>query len=100
MESASFGSEFVALRICKEQIVALQYKLRMFGVPIDGPANLFSDNRGLIKNASVPESTLMKKHNSINFHAVREAAAADILRVGKEVGDTNIADLLTKVIVG
>ena len=29
VESASFGSEFVALRICKERIVALRYKLRM-----------------------------------------------------------------------
>ena len=80
--------------------MAFQYKLRMFGVPIDGPANVFSDNRGVVKNASVPESTLMNKHNSINYHAVREAAAADILRVGNEDGDTNIADVLTKVIVG
>ena len=61
-------TEFVALRICKEQIVALRYKLRMFGVPIDGPVNVFSDNRGVVKNASIPESTLMKKHNSINYH--------------------------------
>ena len=79
--------------------MALRYKLRMFGVLIDGPANVFSDNRGVVKNASVPESTLMKKHNSINYHAVCEAAA-DILRVGKEDGETNVADLLTKVIVG
>jgi len=102
VEAATFGSEFVALRICKELIVALRYKLRMFGVPIDGdsPANVFCDNRGVVKNASVPESTLMKKHNAINYHAVREAAAAGILRVGKEDGDTNISDLLTKPIRG
>ena len=37
-----------------------------------------SDNRGVVKNASIPESTLMKRHNSINYQAVREAAAADI----------------------
>jgi hypothetical protein len=53
-----------------------------------------------VKNASVPESVLMKKHNAINYHAVREAAAAKILRVGKEDGMTNIADLLTKVLTG
>ena len=100
VEAATFGSEFVALRICKEMIVALRYKLRMFGVPIDGPANVFCDNRGVVKNASTPESTLMKKHNSINYHAVREAVAAGILRVGKEDGQTNIADLLTKIITG
>jgi hypothetical protein len=100
VEAATFGSEFVALRICKELIVAMRYKLRMFGVPIDGPANVFCDNRGVVKNASIPESTLLKKHNAINYHAVREAVAAGIMRVGKEDGETNLADLLTKVIVG
>jgi hypothetical protein len=100
VEAATFGSEFVALRICKEMIVALRYKLRMFGIPIEGPANVFCDNRGVVKNASIPESTLLKKHNSINYHAVREAAAAGILRVGKEDGETNLADLLTKVVKG
>ena len=53
-----------------------------------------------MKNVSIPESTLMKKHNAINYHAVREAAAAGILRVGKEDGETNLADLLTKVLNG
>ena len=53
-----------------------------------------------LKNASVPESTLQKKHNAINYHVVREAAAAGILRVGKEDGQTNLADMLTKVLTG
>ncbi|KAG7370061.1 reverse transcriptase RNA-dependent DNA polymerase [Nitzschia inconspicua] len=81
VESASFGSEFVALRIAKELIVALRYKLRMFDIPIDGPALVFCDNRGVVKNASVPESALQRKHNAINYHAVREAVAAGIMLV-------------------
>jgi hypothetical protein len=81
--------------------VALRDKLRMFGVPINGPANVFCcDNRGVVKNASTPESVLQKKHNVINYHAVREAAAAGIIRVGKEDGQSNLADLLTKVLSG
>ena len=72
----------------------------MFGVPISGPCNVFCDNRGVVNNCSVPESVSMKKHNSINYHAVREAAAAGIIRVGKEDGTTNLADLLTKVLTG
>jgi hypothetical protein len=100
VEAATFGSKMVALRICKEFIVAMRYKLRMFGVPIEGPANVFCDNHGVVKNTSMLESTLMKKHNAINYNAVREAVAAGILRVGKEDGETNLADLLTKVIVG
>jgi hypothetical protein len=74
----------------------------MFGVPIEGPANVFCDNHGVMKNVSIPESTLMKKHNAINYHAMQEAVAAGILRVagGKEDGETNLADLLMKVLTG
>ncbi len=100
VESATFGSELVALRIAKEKIVELRYKLRMFGIPLDGPANVFCDNKGVVMNTSIPESTLHKKHNAINYHAVREAVAAGILRVGKEDGQTNLSDLLTKQIAG
>ena len=98
VEVAMFGSEFVALRAAKDMLVALRYKLRMFGVPIDGPANIFCDNNGVVKNTTIPESMLAKKHNAINYHAVREAVAAKIIRVGKEDGMTNLADLFTKVL--
>jgi hypothetical protein len=100
VEVATFRSEMVALRICKELIVARYYKLRMFGVEVNGPVNVFCDNRGVVKNVSILESMLMKKHNAINYHAVREAVAAGILRVGKEDGETTLADLLMKVVIG
>ena len=79
MKAATFSSEFVALRICKEMIMALGYKLQMFGIPIKGPANVFCNNHGIVKNVSILESTLMKKHNAINYHTVQEAVAAGIL---------------------
>ena len=100
VEVATFGSEFVALRVCKELIVALRHKLWMFGVPIEGPTNVFCDNHGVVKNASIPKSMLLKKHNAINYHSVREAAAAGILQVGKEDGCTNLSDMLMKMITG
>jgi hypothetical protein len=65
----------------------------MFGVPIDGPANVFCDNNGVVKNTTIPESMF-----AINYHVVRKADAAKILRVGKEDGMTNLADLFTKVL--
>ena len=54
----------------------------------------------IVKNMSIPEPVLHKKHNVINYHAVREAVAADILQVGKEDGQTNLADLLMKIVKG
>ena len=98
VESSSFGSEFVALRTARDLIVGLRYKLRMFGVPLAGPANVLCDNAAVVKNTSIPQSVLTKRHNAINYHIVRESAAAGILRVGKEDGDTNLADAFTKIL--
>ena len=96
VETSTFGSEFIAMRIAVELIEALRYKLRMFGIPIDGPTNVFCDNEAVTKNARLPESTLTKKHNAIAYHRTREAVAAGTIRVAKEDGDTNLADMLTK----
>jgi hypothetical protein len=100
VETSTFGSEFIAARVVVELIEALRYKLRMFGVPVDGPANVYCDNHGVVINSSMPESTLKKKHNSIAYHRVREAAAAKTIRIAKEDGTTNIAHLLTKPLSG
>ena len=97
VESSSFGSEFVVLRTARDMIVSLRYKL-LFGVLLDGPASVLCDNAGVVKNSSQPASTLNKRHSAINYHVVRESAAAGILRVGKEDGLSNLADAFTKIL--
>jgi hypothetical protein len=70
----------------------------MFGVPPTGPASALCDNQGVVKNASVPESALHKKHNAINCRIVGEAAAVlGTLQPGKEDAAANLADGFTKV---
>jgi hypothetical protein len=96
VESSTFGSEFVAMRIALERIRALRYKLRMFGIPIEGPTNVLGDNESVIKGASKVEARLHKKHNAICFHTVREAVAAGWIRVGWIPTEHNIADIFTK----
>ena len=96
VETSTFGSEFVAMRIAVELIEGLRYKLRMFGIPIDSPTNVFCDNEAVTKDVTLPESTLKKKHNAIAHHRSREAVAAGTIRVAKEDGETNLADVLTK----
>ena len=68
VETSAFGSEFIAMKTAVEKIEALRYKLRMFGVPLEGPTNIFCDNESVFKNASIPDSTLKKKHTSICYH--------------------------------
>ncbi|GKY96005.1 hypothetical protein MPSEU_000561000 [Mayamaea pseudoterrestris] len=96
IETSSFGAEFTALRIASEMIVALRFKLRMMGIPIDGPAHVRCDNEAVVKNTSAPESMLNKKHNAVAYHYVRERVAEGTLSVHKEDGKTNLADMLTK----
>ena len=96
VESSSFGSELVALRIATDMIEALRYKFRCMGVPIDGPAEVLCDNKSVVTNASVPASVLNKRHKAICYHRVREAQAAMMIRTGWIPGHLNLADLLTK----
>ena len=65
LDSSSFGSKFIALRIATEMIEGLRYKLHMFGVPIDGPADVFCDNQSVVNNVSIPSSVLNRKHNYV-----------------------------------
>ncbi len=97
-ESSTYGSELVAMRLARDLVSALRIKLKCFGVPIDGATNVFCGHNAVVKNVSIPESTLTKKHNAINFHIVRESVAAKIIRVGKEDTLTNIADVFTKLV--
>ena len=59
---------------------------------------MFCDNNAVVKNVSLPESTLSKKHNAINFHIIPKSVAAKIICVGKEDTLTNIADEFTKLV--
>lgn len=96
IETSTFGSEFVALKIAIELNEGLRYKIHMMGVPLDGPTSGFCDNESVFKNASMPQSSLNKKHNSICYHRCREAVASSSIRIAFEKGIDNLSDCLTK----
>jgi hypothetical protein len=98
VEASTFGSEFTAMKNAVEMTEALRCKLRMFGVPLDGPTNVFCDNGAVAVNTARPESTPSKKDHSIACHRVGEAVAAETVRVSKEHTSTNLADLFTKTL--
>ena len=85
------------MRQAIDLVKSLRYKLRMFGIPVDGPTDVFCDNESVFKNVSKPESVLSKKQHSISYHSAREAVASNVVRVAKEGTATNLADLRTKL---
>lgn len=96
VESATFGSEYVAAKTCTEQIIALRLTLRYLGVPIKGSTMVFGDNETVINTASTPHARLQKRHNALSFHKARSSHAARILRMHHIPGDRNPADILSK----
>jgi hypothetical protein len=90
----------VALKIATEITQGLRYKLRMMGVMLDGAANIFCDNESVVKNSSIPHSTLKKKHINICFHRVREVCAMGMIRIAYVHTKSNLASCLTKALGG
>jgi hypothetical protein len=97
VKPSTYASELNALKIATEKIEAQRYKLRMMGVPIDGPAEVHCDNKSVVYSASRPESMLKKKNEFINYHYVRERVAMGILQVYWVDTKENLADCLTKI---
>jgi hypothetical protein len=96
VETATYGSEFVAARIATEQIMDLRYTLRMLGVPLDGKAYMFGDNQSVITSSTIPHSSLNKRHNALAYHRVREAIASNVMWFFHIPGKENPSDVLTK----
>ena len=98
METSSFGSDFIVMKQCCEYLRGLRYKLRMMGIPCEGPAYVEGDNQSMLANTTIPDSTLKKKNQSMAYHFVREGAARDEWRTTYVNTHDNEADLLTKLL--
>ena len=96
VESATYGSEFMAARQAVEQIIDLRYTLRMFGVPLDGASWLFGDNKSVVTSSTIPHSSLNKRWNALSYHKVREAIASGFIRFEHIPSIDNPSDILTK----
>ena len=98
VETATYGSEFVAARTAVEQIMDLRFTLHAYGIPIDGPSWLFGDNQSVITSSTIPHSQLSKRWNALSYHRVREAVAAGIVRFHYLDSKQNPSDILTKAL--
>ena len=96
VETATYGSEFVAARIATDQVIDIRNTFRYLGVPIEAHTTLFGDNKSVVDSSSIPHHKLNKRHNALSFHRVREAIASTMLRFHHIDGTSNPADILSK----
>ena len=97
VESSTFGTEFVALRIATEMISFFPYMLQM---STGRTCECFLRQRGCLSKRHICRVQVKAKHNSICFHLVREAIAAGKMVVFKVDEKENLANLLTKSVPG
>jgi hypothetical protein len=96
VETATYGSEFVAARICVEQIIDLRNTLRYLGVPIRSKSYMFGDNKSVVDSSMQVHAKLHKRHTMLSFHRVREAVASGMIGFYFIPGEINPADILSK----
>jgi hypothetical protein len=59
--TSTFRSEFVVLRTVRDMVILLRYKLRMLGLSLDGPAQIYCDDKvGVAKKTGLPKLVLLK----------------------------------------
>eukprot|EP00977_Amphora_coffeiformis_P023324 scaffold13003_cov122-Amphora_coffeaeformis.AAC.5 len=73
VESATYGSEFMAACQATEQIIDLHFTLCSLGVPIDGPSWMFGDNQSVVKSSTIPHFKLSKHWNALSYQRVHKA---------------------------
>ena len=86
VETATFGSEFVAARIVMDQIIDFRYTLMYLGVPVRSKTCMFGDNKSVVDSANIPTSTLSKKSSLASYDTVRETIAAGYLQFNWQDG--------------
>ena len=72
MESSTYGSELVAMRI--------------------------GDNNSVIVNTQLSSSSIKEKDNSVAFYKARDAVAAGYVRTGHIASTENPSEVLTKAV--
>ena len=80
----------------QQQIMDIRQTLRYLGAPIATKSFLFGDNRSVVTSATLPHSTLTKRHNILAFHRVREASAAKHMAFYWIQSAYNLSDMLSK----
>ena len=98
VETSTYGSEIVAMKIAVEIAHEMRYKLKMLGVRVEGPTIVYGDNRSVVLNGSKPESTLKKKHHLCSVHYIRQASASSVVSLRSISSKKNISDCMTKAL--
>ena len=96
VETSTYSAEFIALKTAVEHVKGIRNSLRSFGIHVTSPTSIRCDNKSVVSNTVIANSTLRNRQVGIAYHMVRECVAADIVRVTHILSGRNRSDFLTK----
>ena len=96
VETATYGSEFIATRKATEKAIEDRTLFRYLGVPVPWKDYMFGDNESVVNSSTRIDAKLHKRHNALSFHKVREAVAAGFVAYYHVASKYNLADVLSK----
>ena len=83
-----------------ETVEDFRFKLRMFGVLLDGPNDVFCDNQAVVKIYQRANIRFSNKHNSICYHRVHETVSDGYVILASDTTKTFFSDLFTNILPG
>ncbi len=78
VQSATYGSEFVAARIATDQIVDLKLTLGYMGIKVVRSV-MFGDNQSVVTSGTIPQSKLNKRHVALSYHRVGSCCSRSVV---------------------
>ena len=72
----------------------------MFGVPLNGPTDVFCNNQAVVNISQPPYESISKKKNYICYHHKYKTVSAGYVRVANEPTETNLSDIFTNIFPG
>ena len=99
---STMESEYIAAAEAVNEAVWLRKFIIELGVfpGMQDPVNIYCDNIGAIANAKEPRSHSTAKHILRRFHVIRQYIKEGDIKTCKVHKDLNVADPLTKPLVG
>ena len=65
------------MKQCCKYLCGLTYRFGMMGIQCEVPVNIEGVNQSVLSKATITDSTLKKKNQSIAYHFVREVSTRD-----------------------
>lgn len=93
---SSAEAELIAATMATKEAIWLKKLLGELGVNVQGPVEIFEDNKSCIALSKNPEQHQRTKHIDIKYFFVREMVARGLVTLEYVPSEDNLADILTK----